>query len=230
MKAIKTSSMHGEFDRDGFSRESFLQARKWAEEYVANYQGDHDQHAFKRHSNSHMRRANLMAKRQQTAALAEQATERLASRARTRLEVLAEMVKQAAMIEDPQQAAEAAQAVREMTAAFKKSERRVVRDTPLYVLRSDKHDIAKGSRAIRRQVSHDFRKGRKPDPDKGRGSVKLTAVDLIELHGRFAAPVLGIESYNAALAEAQRLGRLKHLVPMVPKGEAEAASEERKAA
>lgn len=95
---------------------------------------------------------------------------------------------------------------------------------PLYVLRAEKHDPEKGSRAIRRKVSHDWRKGSKPGP-AGHGSVKLTALDLVETHGHPAAAVLGTEAYNAALAEAHAQGDLLRLRPLPVKGEAEPAGE-----
>ena len=187
------------------------------------------QRELKCHPIAIIRKANRLRKRATDAALGEQAAARFGQRADTRLGILAEMVKQAAAVEDPKEAAEAAATVREMTAAFKRAERNDAR-APLYALRAEKHDAARGSRAIRRKVSHDFRKGRKPDPDHGTGSVRLDAGDLLELHDRFAANVLSPEVYNAALAEAQALGRLRHLAPLVPKAVAEEVNEERRAA
>jgi len=95
---------------------------------------------------------------------------------------------------------------------------------PLYVLRAEKHDPEKGSRAIRRKISHDWRKGTKPGP-AGHGSVKLTALDLVETHGHPAAAILGTDAYNAALAEAHAKGNLLRLRPLPVKGEAEPAAE-----
>lgn len=63
-----------------------------------------------------------------------------------------------------------------------------------------------GSRAIRRKVSHDARKGTKPGLH-GRGSVKLTDVDLVERHGRPALAVMTRERFDSAIAELNAAGR-----------------------
>ena len=170
-------------------------AFQWLETHGAQL----SQRELKSHSNRYIRRANLIRKRMADAHLAEQAAERFASRALTRMEILAEMMRQAAGMTDPKERDEAKGAIRDMVRGIRRAERAEA-DTPLYVLRSPKHDAASGSRAIRRKVRHDWLKGRKPAPGKGRGSVPLAAADLIELHGRFAAPVLGADVYNEVLA------------------------------
>ncbi|MDX0534387.1 hypothetical protein GOC55_13090 [Sinorhizobium medicae] len=63
-----------------------------------------------------------------------------------------------------------------------------------------------GSRAIRRKVSHDARKGTKPGLF-GRGSVKLTDADLVERHGRSALAVLSEDRFRKALDELNAAGR-----------------------
>lgn len=63
-----------------------------------------------------------------------------------------------------------------------------------------------GSRAIRRKVSHDARKGTKPDLF-GRGSVRLTDADLVERHGRSAQHVLPEDRFRKALDELNAAGR-----------------------
>lgn len=63
-----------------------------------------------------------------------------------------------------------------------------------------------GSRAIRRKVSHDARKGTKPAPFGG-GSVKLTAADLVERHGCSALHVLSQDVYDKALKELNSVGK-----------------------
>lgn len=63
-----------------------------------------------------------------------------------------------------------------------------------------------GSRAIRRKVSHDARKGTKPGLF-GRGSVKLADADLVELHGRSALAVLSEDRFRKALDELNAAGR-----------------------
>ena len=69
-----------------------------------------------------------------------------------------------------------------------------------------------GSRAIRRKVAHDARKGTKPGLF-GRGSVKLTDADLVERHGRPALAVMSEERFQAALDELWVSGRRLDLKP-----------------
>jgi hypothetical protein len=227
-------------DRDGFSKQSYVDGPKHAEAYAAEHLADHDQTAWKRHPNKAMRRANLLAKRQRDAALADQELARRDPVRQQRAEVIAEVRRLAAeakakaatapddelLQEDCRQAREIARAATRSLEAMQ----RAADATPLFGIRSAKHNADHGSRAIRRKVSHDLRKGRKPVQGHKGGSVPLTASDLVELHGRFAAGVLGVDGYNAALAEGRKIGKFKHLVPLAPKGTAEAASDERKAA
>lgn len=180
------------------------------------------QRQLKSFPNRWVRKANRVYKRNRDAAFADEAVRRVERRAKAFLDRVEPEVRKA---ETEGKLTKKADFVLRRLAKIESDRSNA---EPLWVLRSDKHDVEKGSRAIRRQVSHDWRKGTKTGPD-GHGSVRLNADDLIELHGRLAANVLGIESYNKALAEAQAIGRLKHLVPIVPKGEADAA-EERKAA
>lgn len=63
-----------------------------------------------------------------------------------------------------------------------------------------------GSRAIRRKVSHDARKGTKPGLH-GRSSVRLTNTDLVERHGRPALAVLTQGQFDRAVAELNAAGR-----------------------
>jgi hypothetical protein len=241
MRAMVDADLHhGEFDRDGFPKQSYLDGPTSAEAYAAEHLADHDQAAWKRHPNRDMRRANVMAKRATAAAIADQEIARREPLRQKRTEVALEVRKLAAEAEAKAAAAPDDEAVQADWQESRAVARAVLRNldalqkeadaTPLFALRSEKHDVERGSRRIRRQVSHDFRKARKPDPNKGRGSVPLEPFDLIELHGRFAANVLGIDGYNAALAEAQKIGKLKGFVPLVAKKAAEAVNEEREAA
>lgn len=63
-----------------------------------------------------------------------------------------------------------------------------------------------GSRAMRRKVSHDARKGTKLAPD-GHGSVKLTDTDLVGRYGRVALDVISQERFDAALKTLNELGQ-----------------------
>lgn len=69
-----------------------------------------------------------------------------------------------------------------------------------------------GSRAIRRKVSHDARKGTKPAPFGG-GSVKLTDADIVERHGRPALGVMSAERFQSALWALWETGRRLDLKP-----------------
>ncbi|MFN3506629.1 MAG: hypothetical protein ACK4ZU_04070 [Allorhizobium sp.] len=69
-----------------------------------------------------------------------------------------------------------------------------------------------GSRAIRRKVSHDSRKGTKPAPFGG-GSVKLTDADIVERHGRPALGVMSAERFQSALSALWETGRRLDLKP-----------------
>ncbi|WP_313194854.1 hypothetical protein [Shinella zoogloeoides] len=69
-----------------------------------------------------------------------------------------------------------------------------------------------GSRAMRRKALHDGRKGTKPGPF-GRGSVKLTDVDLVERHGRAALVALSEDRFQKALAQLNADGRRLDLKP-----------------
>lgn len=180
------------------------------------------QRQLKSFPNRWVRKANRVYKRNRDAAFADEAVRRVERKAQAFMERIEPEVRKA---EAEGKLTKKADFVLRRLAKIESDRSNA---EPLWVRRSDKHDPATGSRAIRRQVSRDWRKGTKPAPG-GHGSVRLNAADLIELHGRLAANVLGIESYNKALAEAQAIGRLKHLVPIVPKREAD-APEERKAA
>jgi len=68
------------------------------------------------------------------------------------------------------------------------------------------------SRAMRRKASHDARKGTKPGPF-GRGSVKLTDIDLVERHGRASLVALSEDRFQKALAELNAAGRRLDLKP-----------------
>jgi len=63
-----------------------------------------------------------------------------------------------------------------------------------------------GSRAMRRKVSHEARKGTKPSPD-GHGSVRLTAIDLVDRYGRTALHVMERDVFDKSLAELNASGR-----------------------
>lgn len=69
-----------------------------------------------------------------------------------------------------------------------------------------------GSRGMRRKALHDARKGTKPGPF-GRGSVKLTDVDLVERHGRAALVALSADRFHKALAQLNADGRRLDLKP-----------------
>lgn len=69
-----------------------------------------------------------------------------------------------------------------------------------------------GSRAIRRKVFHDARKGTKPAPFGG-GSVKMTDVDIVERHGRPALGVMSAERFQSALSALWETGRRLDLKP-----------------
>lgn len=69
-----------------------------------------------------------------------------------------------------------------------------------------------GSRAMRRKALHDARKGTKPGPF-GRGSVKLTDVDLVERHGRASLVALSEDRFQKALVQLNADGRRLDLKP-----------------
>lgn len=69
-----------------------------------------------------------------------------------------------------------------------------------------------GSRAMRRKALHDARKGTKPGPF-GRGSVKLTDVDLVERHGRVSLVALSDDRFQKALAQLNADGKRLDLKP-----------------
>lgn len=69
-----------------------------------------------------------------------------------------------------------------------------------------------GSRALRRKALHDARKGTKPGPF-GRGSVKLTDVDLVERHGRASLVALSADRFQKALTQLNADGRRLDLKP-----------------
>jgi hypothetical protein len=227
-------------DRDGFSKQSYVDGPKYAEAYAAEHLADHDQSAWKRHPNPAMRRANVLAKRQREAAFAEQEIARREPLRAKRRELAAEVSKLAAEAAAKAKASPADEALRQDAAESREIARAVVRSvdaaqraddrTPLFAVRASKHDPELGSRRIRRKVSHDFRKGRKPVPGHKGGSLPLDAADLIELHGRFALQALGTETYNDALAELHNLGRLRHLDPAALAPKVDAANDGRKAA